>query len=511
MKICRCCRTWESSGAGFTPPPKGIFLQKLTFAKNLNLLKKLLGETLIYGIGAILPRVITFLLNPLYIHYIDREAFAIFTNLYAWIAYVNVLLTFGFETSFFRFSAERERESSAYNTSFWFIFAFASSFLAMVLLFSNPLSLWMAYGDHPEFIRWFAWIAFLDAVCVIPFAWLRFHNRPVRYSLIRVISVLVQTGVVMALFLLVPSKVAAQYNLKSQVSYPFISNVAGSVVTLLMLLPYILKVRFRFDRQLFGQMIRYSWPIMAAGVAFQVNENYDKLSQYYSISKADAGAYGGCYKLAVLMTLFVTAYRMGIEPFFFKQMKKDGAKRTYAMVTEYFSLFASVVAMGLIANIDWLKRLFITDSTYWTAIDIVPIIIIANLCFGIYYNLSTWYKVTDRTAYGTLISWFGAVLTIVLHLVFLKKYGFMVSAWVTLAAYFSMMVLSYFLGQRYYPIPYRVKRITFFIALLMLLSFASVKLFHYNVWAGNLLFIAYTAAVLYSEKDLILTKLKKAG
>ena len=472
-------------------------------------MKKLLNETIIYGIGAILPRVITFLLNPLYIHYIDREAFSVFTSLYSWIALINVVLTFGFETSFFRFSIEKENEKKAFDTSFWFIFGLASVFLISILAFSAPLSLILDYAKNPEYLRWFAFIAFFDAICVIPFAWLRFHNMPIKYSVIRIASILVQTVSVVTLFIFVPKSTSENLGLDGQVSYPFISNLLGSLATFLLLLPIILKIRFRFSKELFSRMIKYSWPIMIAGLAFQVNENYDKITQYYNISKADAGAYGGCYKLAVLMTLFVTAYRMGIEPYFFKQMNNANAKENYAKITEYFSFFASIVAMGIIANVSWLKKFFITDSSYWSAIDIVPIIVIANLCFGIYYNLSTWYKVTDRTKFGTFISWFGACLTIILHFLFLKEYGFMVSAWVTFIAYFSMMILSYFLGQKYYPIPYRVKKISFFLVLLMIFSFISVEFFKYNFWLSNSLFVIYSGVLLYSEKQFILSNIKK--
>ena len=456
-----------------------------------------------------MPRVITFLLNPLYIHYIDKEAFSVFSSLYSWIALVNVMLTFGFETSFFRFSTEKENEKKSFDTSFWFIFGLAAVFLISILIFSAPLSVILDYAKNPEFLRWFAMIAFLDAICVIPFAWLRFHNMPIKYSVIRVASILVQTISVIALFIFVPTSTSKKLGLDGQVSYPFISNLLGSLATFVLLLPIILKVKFRFSKELFSRMIKYSWPIMIAGLAFQVNENYDKITQYYNISKADAGAYGGCYKLAVLMTLFVTAYRMGIEPYFFKQMNNENAKNNYAKVTEYFSFFASIVAMGIIANISWLKVIFITDHSYWTAMDIVPIIVIANLCFGIYYNLSTWYKVTDRTHFGTLISWFGAGVTIVLHFLFLQKYGFMVSAWVTFIAYFLMMVLSYFLGQKYYPIPYRIKKISFFLILLMIFSLISVYIFKYNFWLSNSLFVIYSGILLYSEKEFILSKVKK--
>ncbi|MFW2177608.1 MULTISPECIES: lipopolysaccharide biosynthesis protein [unclassified Moraxella] len=475
-------------------------------------IKRLLGETIIYGIGAILPRVITFLLNPLYIHYIDKEAFAVFTSLYAWIAFINIVLTFGFETAFFRFASDKEEvvggEKTVFSTSFWFITGMAGVFLLAILAFSQPLSQVLDYAKHPEFLRWFAWIAFFDAVCTLPFAWLRYHNQPVKYSVIRVTSIVIQTVLVIALFRFIPIESAKSFGLTEQVSYPFFANLVASIATFIMLLPIVKQVKFSFDKALFGKMIRYSYPVMLAGLAFMVNENFDKIIQYYMIDKADAGAYGGCYKLAVLMTLFVTAYRMGIEPFLFKQMKNADAKNTYAMMTEYFTLFASVVALGIIANMGWLKRLFITDESYWTAINIVPIIVIANLCFGIYYNLSTWYKVTDRTGIGSAISWVGAGLTILLHMLFLQKYGFMVSAWVTLFVYALMMVVSYGLGQHFYPIPYKTKKILGFLALLSVCSVVIVTVFNHQFWWSNLLLIGYIGVVGYSERNLI-TKLVK--
>lgn len=476
--------------------------------------KRLFGDTIIYGIGAILPRVITFLLNPLYIHYIDRASFAVFTSLYSWIAFVNIVLTFGFETAYFRFASEKTSdnlnlEKTVFNTAFWFIMGIASVFLAIILLFSQPIATALDYGGHPEFLRWFAWIAFFDAICTLPFAWLRYHSKPVTYSVIRVVSILVQTVVVIALFRFISPEFSQSMGLTEQVSFPFFSNLLASGVTFLLLLPILKQVKFTFDRALFGKMIRYSYPVMWAGLAFMVNENFDKIYQYYTISKADAGAYGGCYKLAVLMTLFVTAYRMGIEPFFFKQMKNANAKVTYAKVTEFFTLFASVVALGIIANISWLKRLFITDESYWVAIEIVPIIVIANLCFGIYYNLSTWYKVTDRTQIGMAMSWFGAGLTILLHVLFLEKYGFMVSAWVTLAVYFVMMVVSYGLGQKFYPIPYQTKKIGFFLGLLAVFSVMIVSVFHLNFWLSNLLLLVYIGMVGFSERNLVKRLVKR--
>lgn len=472
-------------------------------------MKKLLNETIIYGIGAIMPRVIVVLLNYLFIKNINNEDFAIFTNLYALISFVNIVLSFGFETAYFRFSSDKENEQKVFNTSFWFLTGLSTIFLVLVLLFNQPIANIFGYSQTPEFIRWFAWIAFFDNILVIPLAWFRFNNRPIKYTAVRVIQAVFQSALAISLFLYIPQELSLKLGLKEKVSYPFYSNLAASALGVLLVMPVILKIRFRFSKELFLQMIKYSWPIMIAGLAFMVNENFDKFIQKFIIDDGEAGAYGGCYKMAVLMTLFVTAYRMGIEPFFFKQMQDENAKLTYAKVTEYFSFFASVVALGIIANVSWIKLLLVPNSSYWVALNIIPVIVIANLFFGIYYNLSTWYKVTDRTRIGTYISWTGAIITIILNLVFLRKYGFMVSAWVTLAAYFLMMILSYWLGQKYYPIPYRMKKISFFIVLLAVFSYVIVGFFDYNFWIGNLLFLIYTAVLIYSEKDMLLSKIRR--
>ena len=261
-------------------------------------MKKLLSETIIYGIGAILPRIITFILNPFYIYFIDKEEFAQFTNLYAWIAFVNILLTFGFETSFFRYSSDKEQGEKVFSTSFWFLFATASVFLLGVLLFNIPLANVLGYPEHPEYIRWFALMGFFDTLCVIPFAWLRFHNKPIKYSAIRVGQILIQTLFVIALFLYIPKNISQALGMKAQVSYPFYSNVVGSLMGVVFLLPVIIKVKWAFYKDLFFKMLKYSYPVMLAGFAFMVNENFDKVVQYYKIPAGDAGAYGGCYKLA---------------------------------------------------------------------------------------------------------------------------------------------------------------------------------------------------------------------
>lgn len=463
--------------------------------------KKLLSETVIYGIGAILPRVITFILNPFYIDQLEgAEEYAKLIQLFAIISYVNVVLTFGFETAFFRFSAEKENVKKTFNTSYWFLAFNALLFLVLILLFNQPIANGLNYTGNPEYIKWFGFIAFFDTLMVIPFAWLRFNNMPIKYSAVRVFQILVQTFLVLSFFLFIPTELSQEIGLNQKVSYPIFSNVIGSLLGFLLLLPIVLKVRFQFDFTLFKRMLKYAWPIAFAGFAFMINENFDKAIQRGVISEIEAGAYGGCYKLAVLMTLFVTAYRMGVEPFFFKQMDKKNAKKTYAQITEYFVIVGSFASLAIIANIDWLKDIFIKKSEYWVAIDIVPIVVLANLFFGIYYNLSTWYKVTDRTYFGNYISWGGAIITLALNLILLPKYGFMVSAWTTLIAYFLMFVTSYLLGQKYYPIPYKKKKIIFYLTLAIVLSIVSYLIFDANYWIGNIFLLIFVGIVYFIEK-----------
>lgn len=433
-----------------------------------------------------------------------------FTQLYAIISFVNIVLSFGFETAYFRFSAEKGEEKKTFNTSFWFLFATSSMFLILCYIFNQPIADYWGYSNNPEYIRWFALIAFFDTLLVIPFAWLRFNNMPIKYSVVRVVQSVFQAVFTAALFFWIPESFSKSIGLNNNVDFPFFSNLAGSFLGVLLLFPIILKVRFQFVASLFKRMITYSFPLMLAGLAFMVNENFDKTIQRNHISDMEAGAYGGCYKLAVLMTLFVTAYRMGIEPFFFKQMDKGDATKTYAKVAEYFAFFASIVALGIIANISWLKTLFIPNTSYWIAIDIIPIIVIANLCFGIYYNFSTWYKVTDRTSMGTIISWTGAGINIGFNYLALVHYQSMIgSAWATFGAYLVMMITSYLLGQKYYPIPYRIKKMTLFLVMMGIFSFIIVKYFNYNVWLSNLLLIIFIASILVSEKKMILQLIKR--
>jgi len=465
------------------------------------LYKKLLSETVIYGIGAILPRLINFALMPLYTGQIDAAEFSKFAQLYSLVAFVNIVLTFGFETAYFRFSADKNLSAKVFHTSFWIVFINAAAFLAGMYILQMPLAAVFDYQDHPEYLTWFAWIAFFDAVCMVPFAYLRFMNKPIKYSAIKVFQGVFQTVLILLFFFVIPPSFLENIGLIEKVSFPFFANVIAAFSGIVLLFPIIKKVRFYFDWTLFKRMFHYAYPVMLAGLAFVTNENLDNLLLRDMIDEAEAGAYAGCYKIATLMILMVTAYRMGIEPFFFKKAMESDARKTYADVMLYFVIFCGMAVVALMANLDWIKKLLIRDEDYWIALQIVPIVAIANFFFGIYYNLSTWYKVTDKTYVGTIISWIGAGLTIAFNVIFIPIIGFMASAWATLLAYGTMMVVSYFWGQKYYRIPYKTRKIGLYVVLSIGLAFANYYLFNSSLIIGNFMLLIYIAIAIFIEKS----------
>lgn len=462
--------------------------------------KKLLSETVIYGIGAILPRLINFGLTPFYVDKINSEEFSKFGQLYALVAFVNIVLTFGFETAYFRFSADKNLSGKVFHLSFAFVFVNALTFLLGMYIFNEPIANLFDYQDHPEYLKWFAWIAFFDAVCMVPYAFLRFTNQPIRYSAIKVAQSVIHTVIVIAMFLWIPKEILDRIGLEENVSYPFFANVIASFLGIVFLSRILIKVRPYFNWELFKKMFKYAYPVMLAGLAFTVNENLDNLILRDLIDKSEAGAYAGCYKIATLMILLVTAYRLGVEPYFFKKAQDSDAKKSYADVMLYFVIFVGFGVVALLGNLSWIKRFLIPNQEYWVAISIVPVIVIANFFFGVYYNLSTWYKVTDKTYVGTIVSWIGAGLTITFNILFIPIIGFMAAAWATLLAYGSMMVISYFWGQKEYKIPYKTRKIILYMGLSIGLGLLAYHVLDNNFFVGNLCVIIYLAVVFFIEK-----------
>jgi O-antigen/teichoic acid export membrane protein len=372
-----------------------------------------------------------------------------------------------------------------------------------------------------QYITYAIWILVLDALVIVPFSKLRANQRPMLYAIIKIGNVAVNLLLNIFFLLLLPKIAAANPNSfignlyveNYEIGYIFVSNLAASLLTLLVLSPNYLSLTRKFDVALWKKMMQYGLPILVAGIAFAVNEHFDKILLGYwlpdNIAKSEVGAYSACYKLGLFMVLFATAFRLGIEPFFFSHSNHEKAPQTYAMITKYFVIFGSLILLGVIVFADVLKFLLLDNKSYWEAMKVVPLIILANFCLGIYNNLSVWYKLTDRTKMGAYISIVGAVLTLVLNYLLIPKFSYYGSAIATIAAYGSMMFISYVLGNRYYPIPYDMEKIGGYLGLSILFSAISFYGFRENYFVGIPLLLLFVYFVYHNEKATILSIIKR--
>ena len=297
-----------------------------------------------------------------------------------------------------------------------------------------------------------------------------------------------------------------------QIGYIFVANIIASLATFLVLSPNYLKMKWQFDKALWKKMMQYSLPVMVAGIAFAINETFDRiLLEWMNIDLAEIGAYSACYKLALFMTLFATAFRLGIEPFFFSHSSNENAPKTYAEITKYFVIFGSIILLVVVVFADVLKIFIVRDSSFWEAMKVVPLIILANLFLGIYNNLSVWYKLIDKTKMGMYISIVGAIITLALNFLLIPIWSYMGSAIATISAYGTMMIISYYLGNKYYPIPYDMKKILGYLGLAILLSGLSfyIQIFRETYIFGILAIIFFGYFIYRNEKEVLLRILRR--
>jgi len=476
----------------------------------LNPLRKLFKQTFVYGIATVLPRVLSFLLLPLYTGILKEAAgYGEYINIYSWIAFFNVLLAYGMETAFFRFYHKEEKPGDVISTSLASLVGSTLIFGLLGYVFLEPIS--ALTGIRVSFLQFTLVILLLDALVIIPFALIRAKEQPMRYAFLKTLNVALNFGLNLFFLLGLPlwakespgGMWASVYREDFQIQYILISNVAASSFTLLLLFPTYLKNKMAFVGQLWRKMMRYALPVMIAGIAFTVNEVFDKILLTRMVSEEEAGIYGACYKLALFMTLYGTAFRMGVEPFFFSHAKKENPQETYAQITHYFILLGSVILLTVVVVLPVLADLFIQNPVYHKALDIVPVVLLASFCLGVYHNLSVWYKITDRTHFGAIISSIGAVITLAINIYFIPVYGFWASALATLMAYGSMMSLSYLFGRRYYPVPYRLRRSLFYMGLSFGLAALSYYYFEASfVYGGALLFVFLGVITLLEYKSL---------
>ncbi|OEK06136.1 polysaccharide biosynthesis protein [Flavivirga aquatica] len=475
----------------------------------MGVLKKFFKDTIIYGLAIVLPRLINFLLVRLHTDILPNEGYSENTEFYIVAAFFNVILTYGMETAFFRFFSKNKEKNKVLSTA---IISIVSSTVILALgLFIFRESISHILHVNIEFYNLLVAITVIDTLIVIPFAYLRVTGRPIRFASIKLINVLIIV-VLNILFLSNTYGVESLQNLfkvDNKVEYIFIANLIASTAVLLFVSPYFFKNKLVFDFKVLKQLLNYGWPIMIAGLAFVINENLDKWLLPQMLDKNINGAYSACYKLAVFMTLFIQAFRMGAEPFFFNHSKEENAKKTYAIILKYFTIIGTLGLLIITVYIDWLQPIFIKKESYLIALDIVPIVLLANLCLGIYHNLSIWYKLTDKTRYGMYISIVGAIITILFNIIYIPILSFMACAYATLLAYGIMMILSYSIGKKHYKVPYAIGRIGFYLAFSIVLSFSSYYYFERNILIGSVFLCLFIGTIVFLEKRELKQLLKR--
>jgi O-antigen/teichoic acid export membrane protein len=489
----------------------------------LGLYKNLFKQTAIYGLATVLPRIISFLLNPLFVIYLkDKSEMGEVSVIFSYLVFFNVILSYGMETAFFRFYNTEENKKNVISTSTVTLFWSSLGFLFLALLFRKTLSSWSDISV--EYITYTIWILALDALAIIPFSKLRAEKKPIKYAVIKIgnVSVMLLLNVFFLAFL---PKLANDnpngflstiYSENFQIGYIFISNLVASLLTLVVLSPNYITISWKFDVQLWKKMMKYSLPILVAGIAFAINEHFDKiLLDWLHVSKSDIGAYAACYKIGMFMVLYRTAYTLGIEPFFFSHASNENAQQTYATITKYFVIFGSFICLGVIAFADLLKLFLVPNPNYWDAMKVVPLIVLANFFLGIYTNLSVWYKIIDKTKIGAYISIVGAIVTLILNFILIPLKGpfgsYYGSAIATIAAYGSMMIISYKMGQKMYPIPYDFNKIFSYLGITIVFSAVSfyIPYVRENYPIKILLLIVFLYFMYYNEKETLSKILKR--
>jgi O-antigen/teichoic acid export membrane protein len=464
--------------------------------------------------------MLSFLLVPLYTSeavLANPSEYGKVSVIFSYFVLFNVILAYGMETAFFRFFNKEDDKDKVVSTSTISLLVSSLGFFVIALIFQSQIA---AFIDiDVKYINLVIWILLLDALVIIPFAWLRANEKPMRYAIIKICNVIINIG--LNLFFLIALKDLAQdgglfesiYKPNFEISYIFMANLVASAFTLMLMASFYVKLRFKFDKVLWKQMMRYAIPVLIAGIAFSINETFDRILLKEllpaDVAENDIGMYSACYKLALFMTLFATAYRLGIEPYFFSHAKTKNPQKNYANILEFFVAFGSIILLTVVVFADVLKPFIIRSEAYWEAMWIVPIILLANFCLGIYHNLSVWYKITDRTKFGAYISVVGAIVTLVINFMFIEAYSYKASAVATLVAYATMMLLSYYFGRKYYPIPYNLKKIGLYLTISIGLSALSFYRYRGEYLIGIAMLIVFLGLVIVLEKNQLKQALKR--
>lgn len=476
--------------------------------------KGLAGQTVIYGLGTIVPRVLNYLLlTPFFTRVFTTEIYGTFSVLYAFSSFLLVLLIHGMETTYFRFSVKHD-EQKTYNHALFSTMSFASVFLVFALLFKNDIAGWIDYQNNVNYIVCFAFIIFFDVLTAIPFARLRNQNKALKFSIIKLVNVSISISLNIFFYVVCRESdnafFASLYNPDVNVGYAFYSNLLASFVSFLLLLPEFKCFRPAISFSFYKEMLKYTWPFILIGGAGMINEVFDKIFlKFVSCDGINAleqvGIYSGNYKIAVLMTIFIQMFNYAAEPFFFKKSATSDAKESYRVVLNYFVMFCLIIFLSVTMYID-IFQYFIGEE-FRSGLDIVPVILLANMFLGIYYNISIWYKICNKTVCGAVISIIGAIITLVLNIGLIPIMGYWGCAIATIACYFVMVLICYLWGHKVYPVNYNVGKLAAYILLAVLVlivrNFFSIDNLILSLSVSTLFLLIYIGILYYFERKNI--------
>lgn len=466
----------------------------------MSLLKKLAGETAIYGLSSIVGRFLNYLLVPLYTGIFNPAEYGVSTVFYAYASFLGVFFTYGMETAFFRYYQKHENKEEVFSTALTSLLFSSLAIGLLIALLAKPLAIWTKNEGSEILFIYLAIILATDAILSIPFAWLRQRGQAKRFAFLKILNITTNIFLNLFFYLIIDCK---------SINYMFVANLVSSAIPIFFFLPEFRLLKFGWNKTLWKEMFYYAFPIIFMGLAGMVNETIDRiLLKQLITNQAEAntqiGIYGANYKLSILITLFIQAFRFAAEPFFFSRMKDADAKESYAKVMNYFVMACSIIFLFVLFYLDFLKY-FIRQKAYWEGLAVVPILLMANIFLGIYYNLSVWYKLTNKTMLGASVAIIGALVTLILNYIWIPKYGYIGSAWATLFCYASMVLISYWQGLKHYPVPYQIFKLSFYLISAVLLYF-----FHQK-WVNNLgntalkftlsslLLLAYGSVITYFE------------
>ncbi|MBF8963478.1 oligosaccharide flippase family protein [Pontibacter sp. FD36] len=496
----------------------------------MSIAKKLVGQTAAYGLSSIVGRALNYLLVPVYTRVFLPEEYGVVSYLYAFVAFFNIVYTYGMETAFFRFANKPEQDPKAvYNRVLSAILVSSTIFTGILLLFSQQIADYIGYPEQREYIVWLALVLAIDALVAIPFAWLRHQNKAIKFASIKLANILLTVGANLFFLVLLRHIYEGQYLTSLQplatnlynpdfgVGYIFLINLVANALLIPMLWKELRIFRFKLDVEQLKPMLRYAWPLLFMGLAGMVNEVIDRilLERYLpegfypgTSNMAAVGIYSACYKLAIFMTLTIQAFRYAAEPFFFSQAKEKESPQAFALVMKWFVIACAFIYLFISTNLEDFALLI--GPEYHDGLMVVPVLLLANLFLGIYYNLTVWFKLTDKTHFGTYISFGGAAITIAFNLLLIPVLGYMGSAIATLICYVGMALATYMLGNVHYPIPYPVKTILGYILFATALVLAAFLLPIKNFWLRHAyhlsLSVVFLVVVWLRERAYFLSK-----